>query len=161
MLEAIIPQYLNLGTVHVLKRETEKFNKTCAGGRDLTKHVKNTIVWEHKIRRPIRIKGRYSTFEQKSVVFSGQNQNKYTGALFLCLVRGTHFQVPEYKFMEECLSCVRQAPCIVQFSQQRDLCVSAQRLDKWFSTGTFQQNRETRPAMLTAYKTHYTDVIGP
>jgi hypothetical protein len=41
--------------------------------------------------------------KKRSVVFSGQNQNKYNGDLFLCVVRGTHFQVPERKFIEEFL----------------------------------------------------------
>ena len=70
--------------------------------------LKNTNVG-NKIRRTIWIKRRYSTFEKGPLVFSGQNQNKYTGALVCVLCRAHIFKCQSINSWRKVFNAWRQA----------------------------------------------------
>jgi hypothetical protein len=94
------------------------------------KHIKKYHCREHKIRRTICIKGRYSTFERKGF-FSVARIKTSTLGPFTCVLCEAHiFQCQSIKSWRSVFQVWRQAPCIVQLSQQRDLCVSAQRVTR-------------------------------
>ena len=94
------------------------------------KHIIKYHCWEHKNRRTTCIEGRYSSFKKRPVFFCGQNQNNYTGA-FSCVLCGAHiFKCQSTNSWRNIFHAWRQAPCVLQLSQQRDLFVSAQRVTR-------------------------------
>ena len=127
------------------------------------KNIKNTIVGNIESGEPYVSKEGIRLLKKRPIVFSDQNQNKYTGPLLFCLGQYTHFQVPEHKFMEECLSCMEAGPMhsAVELAKRFVcFCTNSSSLNG-YRLARSNRAKKLRSAMLTMYKMHYTDVIVP